>query len=146
MYGASVLIFEGILTFYNQDIVDMMDLKIFVDTDADTRLCRRLHRDILERGRDVDGVLKQYTKFVKPSFDSFIAPAMRFADIIIPRGGDNVVATDLISRHIKNRLHEREASNRAQLASGLNGKTLGDCFAPPPSLCLMKQTSQLRVI
>ena len=66
-------------------------LSFSVDTDSDTRLARRLHRDILDRDRDIEGVLKQYEKFVKPSFDSFIAPSMQHADIIIPRGGENKV-------------------------------------------------------
>ncbi len=93
MYGADVLIFEGILSFHKKAITDLMDVKIFVDTDSDTRLARRLHRDILDRDREIEGVLKQYEMFVKPSFDSFIAPLMQFADIIIPRGGENKVST-----------------------------------------------------
>ncbi|CAK5075700.1 unnamed protein product [Meloidogyne enterolobii] len=100
MYGADILIFEGILSFHTPEIV-------FVDTDSDTRLARRLQRDISERGRDVAGVLDQYIKFVKPAFDSFIAPSMKHSDIIVPRGGENLVAIDLIVRHIKNQLTER---------------------------------------
>lgn len=91
MYGADVLIVEGILAFHNPEIVDLMDIKIFVDTDSDTRLARRLERDIAERGRDMSGVLQQYIKHVKPAFDSFIAPGMKQADIIVPRGGENEV-------------------------------------------------------
>lgn len=139
MYGATVLILEGILSFYNQTIVDMMDLKIFVDTDADTRLARRLERDILERGRDFEGVLKQYNTFVKPAFDSFIAPTMRFADIIIPRGGENNVAIDLIAKHIKGHLHE-VTHNRSELAA----KNIVHSSSPS-SLHLLKQTPQLLV-
>lgn len=63
-----------------------MDLKIFVDTDSDIRLVRRLRRDISERGRDIEGVIKQYNKFVKPAFDQYIQPTMRLADIVVPRG------------------------------------------------------------
>ncbi|TKR62374.1 hypothetical protein L596_026350 [Steinernema carpocapsae] len=107
MYGADVLIFEGILAFHHPEITSMMDIKVFVDTDSDTRLARRLQRDIEERGRDVAGVLQQYKDFVKPSFDSFIAPCMQDADIIIPRGGDNHVAIDLIIRQVTNQLAER---------------------------------------
>jgi uridine kinase len=92
MYGADVLIFEGILAFHRPDIVNMMDIKIFVDTDSDTRLARRLARDIADRGRDVKGVLQQYLKHVKPAFDSFIATGMKVADIIVPRGGENEVS------------------------------------------------------
>uniref|UniRef100_A0A915L9B0 Uridine kinase n=1 Tax=Romanomermis culicivorax TaxID=13658 RepID=A0A915L9B0_ROMCU len=154
MYGASVLILEGILTFHNKEILEMMDLKIFVDADSDTRLARRLSRDITERGRDVDGVLKQVEKFVKPSFDNFIAPSMQNADIIIPRGGDNYVAIDLIARHIQSRL-QIDAINgnggstcRALLASAgaCNGKLTNGCYTAPPTLHLLKQTPQLKVM
>ncbi len=82
MYGANVIIFEGIFTFHHLEVLELLDVKVFVDTDADTRLARRLRRDISERGRDLDGVLKQYNKFVKPAFDTYIAPQMAHADII----------------------------------------------------------------
>lgn len=144
MYGASVLIFEGIMAFHMRDILEIMDLKIFVDTDSDTRLARRLQRDVSSRARDVEGVLDQYNRFVKPAFDSFIAPTMRHADIIIPRGGDNGVAIDLIVRHIKSRLTERECSNRALLASGGKDSTL-KAFTMPPSLHVLQQSPQVRV-
>ena len=68
-----------------------MDMKVFVDTDSDIRLARRVKRDISERGREIEGVLKQYNKFVKPAFDHYIAPSMSCADIIVPRGNDTVV-------------------------------------------------------
>ncbi|KRY12423.1 Uridine-cytidine kinase-like 1, partial [Trichinella patagoniensis] len=147
MYGASVLIFEGILAFHRKDILDMMNLKVFVDTDADIRLARRLSRDILERGRDVEGVLEQYNNFVKPAFDSFIAPCMRYADVIIPRGGENHVGIDLIVFHVKTCLHDLTVKNRAQLAMGaLNGRNGNGLQAkPPPSLHVLKQTPQIRL-
>lgn len=81
-----------------------MDMKIFVDTDSDVRLARRMKRDISERGRDLEGVLKQYNKFVKPAFEHYIAPTMTYADIIVPRGGENKVAIDLIVRHVHTQL------------------------------------------
>lgn len=152
MYGASVLILEGILTFYSKEIVDMMDLKIFVDADSDTRLARRLQRDITERGRDVVGVLQQVERFVKPSFDNFIAPSMQMADIIIPRGGDNTVAIDLIARHIHKRLSDGlNGTSRASLAAagvvnGVSKLMANGVAAPPPSLRMLKQTSQLRCL
>lgn len=102
--GAKVIIFEGILALYDKAVTRLFDMKIFVDTDADVRLSRRLVRDISERGRDLKGVLEQYTKFVKPSFDDFIQPTVRHADIIIPRGKDNIVAINVISKHIHNLL------------------------------------------
>jgi uridine kinase len=86
IYGANVVIFEGIMAFATKELIDLMDLKIFVDTDADIRLSRRLKRDIGERGRSIDSVLCQYNKYVKPAFDYYIAPTMTFADIIVPRG------------------------------------------------------------
>ena len=102
--GAKVIIFEGILALYDKLVTSIFDMKIFVDTDADVRLSRRLVRDISERGRDLKGVLEQYARFVKPSFDDFIQPTVRCADIIIPRGKDNTVAIDLIVKHIHNLL------------------------------------------
>uniref|UniRef100_A0A1I7WMK1 Uridine kinase n=1 Tax=Heterorhabditis bacteriophora TaxID=37862 RepID=A0A1I7WMK1_HETBA len=107
MYGADVLIFEGILAFHRQDINDMMDMKVFVDTDGDLRLARRLNRDINERGREVVGVLDQYFRFVKPAFEAYIAPGMKVADIIVPRGGDNDVAINLIAKQVMTQLIKR---------------------------------------
>ncbi|CAL8275589.1 unnamed protein product [Boreogadus saida] len=85
VYGASVVIFEGIMSFADKDLLQLLDMKIFVDTDSDIRLVRRLRRDITERGRDIEGVIKQYNKFVKPAFDQYIEPSMRLADIVVPR-------------------------------------------------------------
>ncbi|KAJ3363423.1 Uridine-cytidine kinase-like 1 [Allomyces arbusculus] len=116
IYGANVIIFEGIFALYDQSVRDLMDLKIFVDTDSDIRLARRLKRDIAERGRDVAGVLQQYNMFVKPAFDEFIYPTMKFADVIVPRGKENLVAIDLIMKHIQHQLDERGLSFRHQLA------------------------------
>ena len=79
-------------------------MKVFVDTDSDIRLARRLRRDISQRGRELEGVLKQYNSFVKPSFDHYIAPLMAHADIIVPRGGDNEVAISLIVQHVQTQL------------------------------------------
>ena len=91
MYGANVIIFEGILAFHEEAIRSMLDMKVFVDTDSDVRLARRLKRDITDRGRDIHGVLQQYENHVKPAYDRFIATTMTFADIIVPRGGENQV-------------------------------------------------------
>jgi len=82
----------------------MLDMKIFVDTDADIRLARRLKRDICQRGRDLEGVLKQYCNLVKPAFYHYISPSMVHADIIVPRGGENEVAIELIVRHVHTQL------------------------------------------
>ncbi|CAH8613254.1 unnamed protein product [Heterobilharzia americana] len=116
VYGANIIIIEGILAFYSQAVTKLMDLKVFVDTDADERLARRLRRDITERGRELNGVLSQYTRFVKPSYEQFIAPSMAQADIIIPRGGKNVVALQLIVQHINKRLKQCGLRSRCELA------------------------------
>lgn len=110
IYGADVIIMEGILAFYPADLRELFDLKIFVDADADTRLARRVVRDINHRGRDVMGVIRQYEKFVKPAFDEYINPTKKYADVIIPRGADNLVAVELIVGHIKSELAKRESS------------------------------------
>jgi len=104
--NANIILFEGILVFHNHKLRQLMDMKIFVDTDADTRLARRVLRDINERGRELNGILNQYETFVKPAFDSFILPSKRFADVIIPRGSDNIVAINLLVQHIRSSLHD----------------------------------------
>lgn len=95
-----VVLFEGILTFYNPRVRDMFNMKLFIDTDADSRLAKRVLRDVDELGRDMDQVLHQYIQFVKPAFEEFCLPTKKFADVIIPRGPDNKIAIDLISQHI----------------------------------------------
>jgi len=115
VYGADVILFEGILAFYDKRLLDLMDLKIFVDADSDIRLARRLRRDITFRGRDIHSVIKQYRDFVKPSFDEYIAPTQTKADIIIPNGEDSTVAIDLIVQHIKLKLQQREHEFRGLL-------------------------------
>uniref|UniRef100_A0A3Q4MHU5 Uridine-cytidine kinase n=1 Tax=Neolamprologus brichardi TaxID=32507 RepID=A0A3Q4MHU5_NEOBR len=106
VYGASVIIFEGIMSFADKELLQLLDMKIFVDADSDIRLVRRLRRDITERGRDIEGVIKQYNKFVKPAFEQYIEPTMRLADIVVPRGGGNMVAIDLIVQHVHSQLEE----------------------------------------
>ncbi|KAL1564248.1 Uridine kinase-like protein 5 [Salvia divinorum] len=105
---ADVIILEGILVLHDSRVRDLMNMKIFVDTDSDVRLGRRLQRDTVERGRNVENVLDQYAKFVKPSFDEFILPSMKYADVIIPRGADNEVAIDLIVQHIRTKLGQHD--------------------------------------
>ncbi|CAJ0948567.1 unnamed protein product [Ranitomeya imitator] len=84
----------------------LLDMKVFVDTDSDIRLVRRLKRDITERGRDIVGVIKQYNKFVKPAFEQYIEPTVQLADIVVPRGGENSVALDLIVQHVHSQLEK----------------------------------------
>ncbi|XP_069120241.1 uridine-cytidine kinase 2-like [Argopecten irradians] len=101
IYPADVVLFEGILVFYLKDIRDMFHMKLFVDTDPDTRLSRRVLRDTRDRGRDIEQILHQYTTLVKPAFEEFCLPTKKYADVIIPRGADNTVAIDLIVQHIQ---------------------------------------------
>ncbi|RUS16214.1 hypothetical protein BC937DRAFT_91491 [Endogone sp. FLAS-F59071] len=138
IYGANVVIFEGIFALYDKRITNLMDLKIFVDTDADIRLARRLKRDITERGRDVQGVLQQYTRFVKPSFDDYIQPTVKNADVIIPRGLENAVAIDLITKHIQRQLKDRLHSLRWDLARTPIGEAL------PDTLVVLEPTNQIK--
>nr|CAG4640815.1 EOG090X050I [Eulimnadia texana] len=117
IYPADVVLFEGILVFYIPEIRDMFHMKLFVDTDADTRLARRVVRDIRDRGRDLEQVLTQYTSLVKPAFEEFCLPTKKFADVIIPRGADNTVAIDLIVQHIQELLSYRNGQAAAAAAA-----------------------------
>ena len=95
------IIFEGILAFHEKRMRDLMDLKLFIDLDDDMRLSRRIYRDIISRGRKMETVIERYHKFVKPAYNLFIKPTKKYADIIIPRGGSNTIAIDLINYHLK---------------------------------------------
>ncbi|GLG99503.1 Uridine-cytidine kinase [Gryllus bimaculatus] len=107
IYPADVVLFEGILVFFFPEIRELFHMKLFVDTDSDTRLARRVPRDINERGRDLEQVLNQYMNFVKPAFEEFCSPTKKYADVIIPRGADNTVAIELIVQHIRDFLNNR---------------------------------------
>ncbi len=96
-----VIILEGILVLEDAGLRDLMDIKLFVDTDSDLRIIRRIMRDIKERGRTTDSVIEQYLAAVRPMHNLFIEPTKRYADIIIPEGGDNEVAIDLMVTKIK---------------------------------------------
>nr|WP_320118332.1 uridine kinase [uncultured Marinifilum sp.] len=99
-----VVIVEGILALTQCDLRDLMDIKVFVDCDADDRLNRVIKRDIVERGRSVNKVLDRYEKTVKPMHLQFIEPTKRYADIIVPQGGNNIVAIDILTHYIKKNL------------------------------------------
>jgi len=101
IYPSDVVLVEGILVFYYPALRTMFNMKLFVDTDADSRLARRVLRDIEERGRDLEHVLHQYTTLVKPAFEEFCLPTKKYADVIVPRGAENTVAIDLIKQHIQ---------------------------------------------
>ncbi|KGP70900.1 uridine kinase [Pontibacillus yanchengensis] len=106
-----VIILEGIMVLEDSRLRDLMDIKVFVDTDADVRIIRRLLRDIKERGRTIDSVIEQYVNVVRPMHLQFVEPTKRYADIIIPEGGQNHVAIDLMSAKIKTILEEKSYSN-----------------------------------
>ena len=111
-----VVIVEGILILQNPRLRDRMDIKIFVDADADDRLMRIIYRDIKERGRSFIEVLEHYERFVKPMHLQFIEPTKRYADLIVPQGGDNLVAIDLITSMIKMTQNNREAIKSSDLS------------------------------
>jgi uridine kinase len=98
--AAPVILVEGILIFSEKELREMMDIKIYVDTDADIRFIRRLHRDAEERGRTLESIIEQYTSTVRPMHLEFVEPSKRYADIIIPEGGNNRVAMDMIVSRI----------------------------------------------
>lgn len=102
-----VIIVEGILVLTNPELRKMIDLKVFVDTDADDRLIRVINRDIIERGRSVNKVIERYECTVKPMHLQFIEPSKRFADIIIPQGGNNHIAIDILTKYIENNLKNK---------------------------------------
>lgn len=138
MYGANVIIFEGILVFHSAEVLRLLDMKVFVDTDSDVRLARRLRRDIAQRGRELEGVLKQYSTMVKPSYSNYIAPSMAHADIIVPRGGENKVAIQLIVQHVHTQLQLRGFKLRETLANSYIGQPM------PDSLHLLPTTPQIK--
>ncbi|MGB1247691.1 MAG: uridine kinase [Chitinophagales bacterium] len=104
VHPKEVIIVEGILVFTNEELRKLCDIKIFVHADADERLIRRVKRDIEERGRSVDEVLTRYETMLKPMHSRFIEPTMKYADIIVPQGGENVVAIDVLASMIKDKL------------------------------------------
>lgn len=100
LYPKKVIIVEGILILENENLRDLMDTKLYVDTDADERLMRRILRDINKRGRTIDSVITQYSQTVKPMHEQFVEPSKKYADIIIPRGGKNLTALNILKEHL----------------------------------------------
>ncbi|KAF9386989.1 Uridine-cytidine kinase-like 1 [Podila verticillata] len=137
VYGANVIIFEGIFGLYDKKVLDMMDLKVFVDTDTDICLARRIKRDVAERGFDVAGVLTLYQRFVKPSYDNYVYPTKRNADVVIPRGLENLVAIDLLTKHIQRQLQERKMQSRWDMARISAPEEL------PSNVIVLEKTNQL---
>lgn len=102
----NIILVDGILIFYEEALRNLMQVKLFVDTDSDVRLLRRLKRDIVQRGRSLESVLKQYEDFVRPMHLKFVEPTKRYADIIIPHGGDNLVALEMVNATLAKRVSQ----------------------------------------
>lgn len=102
---ARVIVVEGILIFADPALRSLMDIKIFVDTDADTRILRRILRDVKERGRSLDSVVDQYLTTVKPMHEAFVEPSKKYADLIVPEGGHNLVALDMLVQRVEGHLN-----------------------------------------
>ena len=101
-----VIIVEGILIFTDKNLRDLMDIKIFVDTDADIRICRRIKRDVNKRGRSLESVITQYQQTVKPMHEKYVEPSKKYADIVVPEGGKNLVALAMIQGYIRRYLED----------------------------------------
>mgnify|MGYP001132579734 CR=1 FL=1 len=105
---SKVIIVDGILIFENKELRDLMDIKVYVDTDADIRLARRILRDVCERGRTMQSVISQYTTTVKPMHEEFVEPSKKYADVIIPEGGFNSVAVAMLIQSIRSLIDNGE--------------------------------------
>ena len=103
-----VIIVEGILIYENRELCDQMDIKIFVDADADVRILRRIVRDVRDRGRSLESVINQYLSTVKPMHEAFVEPSKRRADVIVPEGGHNLVALDMVIQRVRAHLESGE--------------------------------------
>ena len=105
---SKVIIVDGILIFENKELRDLMDIKVYVDTDADIRLARRILRDVCERGRTMQSVITHYTSTVKPMHEEFVEPSKKYADVIIPEGGFNSVAVAMLIQNISSLIARNE--------------------------------------
>ncbi len=131
---------EGIFALHDQRVLDLLDLKIFADADADLCLSRRLVRDVKERGRDIEGCIKQWFGFVKPNFYKYVAPQREIADLIVPRGTDNKVAIAMVSNQVRQTLAHKSALHQAEL------QRLGQIAEDSPlseNAIVLKQTNQV---
>eukprot|EP00039_Didymoeca_costata_P020087 m.340027 g.340027 ORF g.340027 m.340027 type:complete len:462 (+) comp19088_c0_seq1:165-1550(+) len=136
IYGVSVIVLEGLFVL-DERLVDLIDVKVYVDETDETRLARRLKRDVAERGRSKEGSMKQYEKFVKPSFDKFIKPKMQIADVVVPRGIDNKVCMTYLIEDIRKQLRIRSIGIRKQLFDEIIADSI------PDNVNLIPQTKQV---
>ncbi|ORY81386.1 uridine kinase family-domain-containing protein [Protomyces lactucae-debilis] len=150
LYGVNVVVLEGIYALHDDPRLQaLLDMKIYLDTDSDVCLARRLARDTRERGRDLKGILAQYSKWVKPAFDATVRPQMHRADVIIPRGCDNKVALKMVVRHIEHALAKKSEQHQQHLAQlrqtcSQDGQTEADNL--PSTVSVLEQTNQVRGI
>jgi uridine kinase len=127
-----VIVLEGILIFVDPELRALMDIKLFIDADPDVRFIRRLRRDLIERGRSVDSIIRQYEESVRPMHMQFVEPSKRWADVIIPEGGHNKVAIDLVKTKIRDLLRQRGVDPVAAGASRSVSSGLAAPMATPP--------------
>ncbi|KAI7605021.1 uridine-cytidine kinase-like protein-like 1, partial [Hortaea werneckii] len=141
IYSPHVIILEGIFALHDQRVTDMLDMKIFAEADADLCLSRRILRDVRERGRDIEGCVKQWFAFVKPNFHKFVEPQRMVADIIVPRGIENKVAISMVSDQILKTLHQKSRLHQLEL------KRLGQVAENNPlsrNVIIVQHTNQIR--
>ncbi|CCA69349.1 related to uridine kinase [Serendipita indica DSM 11827] len=138
LYGAAIIIVEGILALHDSELRNLYDLKLFVQCDSDLMLARRIRRDVAERGRDVNGVIDQYLRFVKPSFDNFVQPSSRYADVILPPK-ENMEGINLVVEYIRRKLAERSSNLRERMA--LTERLLSHTSTPVPASSVKYDTS-----
>nr|GAT60732.1 armadillo/beta-catenin/plakoglobin [Mycena chlorophos] len=150
LYGAAIILTEGIMALQDAKLRALYDLKVFVHCDSDLMLARRIKRDVAERGRSVDGILEQYLRFVKPSYDNYVLPSQAHADLIVP-GSNNQVAIELICTHIRRKLDERSNHFRAKMATPHlyttpSGTAIPESTLDELDLTIMPQTRQIQGI
>jgi len=141
IYSPHVLVLEGIFALYDLRVLELLDMKIFCEADADTCLSRRILRDVSERGRDIEGCIKQWFAYVKPNFERYVEPQRKVADIIVPRGVENRVAIIMVIQYIERKLIEKSKHHRAEL------KKLGQSSEDDPlsrQVLLLEQTPQVK--
>lgn len=142
IYSPHVLILEGIFALHDSRVLDMLDLKIYCEADADLCLSRRLVRDVRDRGRDIEGCIKQWFAWVKPNFTRFVEPQRNSADIIVPRGIENLVAINMVTDHILKTLNAKSKLHQVELRR-LGKVAPADCELSP-NVITLPQTPQIR--
>ncbi|EOA86930.1 Uridine kinase [Exserohilum turcicum] len=141
IYSPHVIILEGIFALHDPRVLELLDLKIFAEADADLCLSRRLVRDVKERGRDIEGCIKQWFSFVKPNYYKYVAPQREIADLIVPRGIENKVAITMVSNQVRQTLQSKSVQHQTEL------RRLGKIAEDRPlseNAIVLKQTNQVR--